>query len=60
MPDRILHGLAGAVLGGLIAFGGLYFLDETSWLLVGTGAGVCGLLGAAFGEPFLRFLKDLW
>ncbi len=59
--ERLMYGLAGVFLGGLIAVSALAWgFGQINWVFVGFSAALCGVLGAYSGQSFLHWLKELW
>lgn len=58
-PDllqRLIHGLCGALLGGLIGLAaGYYFEDHLIWI-VSAGAAICFVVAFALGETAIEWI----
>ena len=58
---RLIHALFGAFFGA--AFGAanaFWFFDGFNWNLISICAGISGVLGFVWGEPFIEWLKENW
>jgi hypothetical protein len=58
--QRLVHGLAGALLAGLSAIFIQFWLPETHWWVVGVAAALGFLLAWFAGEAAIEFLKSVF
>ncbi len=57
--EFILHGLFGAVFGGLLVFGAAWSGWDVEWWIVAAGAGVGFVVFGAFGDRAWEWAGEL-